>query len=56
LAVALALAVMIPPGIQVLRLGSEAPTISDEELAEWARELLDNQLAGGGPTTAAAFR
>lgn len=50
LAVALALIVMIPPGIQVLRLGSAAPTISDEDLAEWASELLDNRLASVGPT------
>jgi hypothetical protein len=50
LAAALALVVMIPPGVQVLRLGSTAPTISDEDLAEWARELLDDRSTGGRPT------
>ena len=29
---------------------SAAPTISDQDLAEWASELLDNRLASVGPT------
>ena len=50
LAITLAVIVMIPPGIQVLKLGSTAPTITDADLTAWAGELLDDQGIGDRPT------
>ena len=50
MAITLAIVVMIPPGIQVLRLGSSAPTITDTDLTTWARELLDDQATDGRPS------
>jgi hypothetical protein len=50
LAITLGIIVMIPPAIQVLRLGSTAPTITDADLTGWARELLDDKTMDGRPT------